>query len=49
MPEGWYGFICAICFKRLTVEECAVDSDGVKWDVHAGDCAREAGMEDNDE
>ena len=24
---------CCICFKELTIEECAIDKDGKKWDM----------------
>lgn len=39
-----WGTMCEICFDRLTVDTCAVDLDGQKWDVCAGDCARQAGI-----
>jgi hypothetical protein len=39
-----FGTMCEICFSTLTVERCAVDTAGVKWDVCAGDCARQAGI-----
>lgn len=35
---------CCICFSPLEPDECAVDTDGVKWDVCKGECAREAGV-----
>lgn len=45
MPQGWYGFICAICFKGLTTETCYVDKDGDLWDFcKKGPCAEEAGF-----
>jgi hypothetical protein len=36
--------MCEICFESMTVDQCAVDLNGDKWDVHAGDCARQAGI-----
>lgn len=39
-----FGTFCEICFRQLTPETCAVDSDGVKWDVCAGGCALQAGI-----
>jgi hypothetical protein len=37
---------CCICFWPLTPEECAVDSDGQKWDVCKGECAADAGIKE---
>jgi hypothetical protein len=42
--EGGKCLYCCICFKPLTPDECAVDSDGQKWDVCKGDCAQAAGV-----
>lgn len=39
-----WGTFCCICFKQLTPETCAVDTDGVKWDVCPGECAQQAGV-----
>ncbi len=39
-----FGMFCEICFHTLTVDTCVVDSDGQKWDVCAGECARQAGI-----
>lgn len=46
-----WGLICCICFRGLTPEQCAVDTDGVRWDVCAStvseeDCAKQAGIEE---
>ncbi len=38
--------MCCICFEGLTSETCAVDSNGVKWDVCKGDCAASTGVEE---
>lgn len=35
---------CEVCFKPLTPDECATDSDGEKWNVCKGECAKEAGL-----
>lgn len=42
-----FGTFCEICFHQLTEQNCAVDTDGVKWDVCAGDCARQAGIRES--
>lgn len=39
-----FGLMCEICFSQLTPERCAEDTDGQKWDVCAGECARQAGI-----
>jgi len=39
-----FGTMCAICFNQLTPELCAEDTDGQKWDLCKGECARQAGM-----
>lgn len=39
-----WGTMCEICFHQLTPDKCAVDADGVRWDVCAGDCAEQAGI-----
>lgn len=39
-----WGTMCEICFEQLTVDTAATDTDGQKWDVCAGDCARQAGI-----
>lgn len=37
--------MCQICFEYRRVADLAVDpADGKRWDVCAGDCAREAGL-----
>lgn len=41
-----FGTFCCICFERLTRDTCAVDEDGVRWDVCVGQCAREAGIKE---
>lgn len=43
-----FGTFCCVCMKGLKSEECAVDKDGVRWDVCKGECAREAGVEEVD-
>lgn len=40
-----FGTFCEICFRQLTYEQCAVDKDGQRWDVCAGDCGYQAGIE----
>lgn len=44
-----FGTFCAICFAQLAPDTCVVDTDGVKWDVCPGQCAREAGIEEEEE
>jgi hypothetical protein len=44
-----FGLMCEICFHGLTPEECAVDTDGQKWDVCKGECARQAGIKEKAE
>lgn len=39
-----FGTFCAICFAGLTPATCAVDTDGQRWDLCRGDCARQAGV-----
>jgi hypothetical protein len=39
-----FGLMCQICFAGLTEDTCARDTDGVRWDVCSGDCARQAGI-----
>lgn len=39
-----FGDMCEICCTGLTPEMCAVDMDGVRWDVCSGACACEAGI-----
>ena len=39
-----FGFRCEICFEVLTVDTCVVDENGQKWDICAGECARQAGI-----
>jgi hypothetical protein len=41
-----FGNMCAICFCQFTPEDCAVDEDGQKWDVHSGLCAKQAGIKE---
>lgn len=41
-----FGTFCEICFRQLTVEKCAVDTQGVIWDVCAGECAVQAGIQE---
>lgn len=31
--EGGRCLYCCICFKTLTPDECAIDYEGVRWDV----------------
>lgn len=37
--------MCCVCFEGLTIDTCAIDKDGVKWDVCKGQCAMDVGME----
>lgn len=39
-----FGFMCEICYRGLTLDDCVTDTDGQKWDVCKGDCARQAGI-----
>lgn len=39
-----FGTICEICFEHLDRERCAVDTDGTRWDICTGDCAKQAGI-----
>lgn len=39
-----FGTFCEICFEQLTPDKAAVDMEGVRWDVCAGECARQAGI-----
>lgn len=41
-----FGLMCEICFRGLTPDECAEDTNGKKWDICKGDCARQAGIEE---
>jgi hypothetical protein len=41
-----WGSFCEICFERITPQTCAVDKDGVKWDICPGPCAKQAGIEE---
>lgn len=39
-----WGTMCEICFCDVDESTCAIDMNGVKWDVHSGDCAKQAGI-----
>jgi hypothetical protein len=41
-----FGTMCEICYHGLTVDDCAVDVNGDRWDVCAGECARQAGIKE---
>jgi len=43
--EGW--LLCAICFElhEDPYDNLAVDSEGRKWDVCAGECAEAIGLD----
>lgn len=41
-----FGLMCCVCFEGLTEENCAQDTDGVKWDVCKGKCATDTGIEE---
>jgi hypothetical protein len=41
-----FGTFCSICFHGLTAATCAVDIDGQKWDLCKGQCARQAGVQE---
>lgn len=41
-----WGTMCEICFCAVTPENCTIDEQGVKWDVHAGFCAAQAGIKE---
>lgn len=43
-----WGTMCEICFEGLTVDTCAVDANGQRWDVCTGDCARQAGIQEEE-
>lgn len=38
------GIFCEICFTGLTMNDCAVDANGNRWDTCKGECARQAGI-----
>jgi hypothetical protein len=38
--------MCEICFEQVTVETAAEDEDGQKWDIHKGECAKQAGIKE---
>lgn len=38
------GLTCEICAGILYPEHCAIDLDGERYDVHGGECARQAGI-----
>ncbi len=42
-----FGTFCCICYIKLTPEICAIDTNGVKWDVCKGPCAKEAGIKES--
>lgn len=44
-----WGLYCCICFEGLTTETAAVDKYGAKWDTCKGECARQAGIEEQEE
>lgn len=44
-----FGMFCEICFNGLTPDLCAEDTDGVKWDICRGECARQAGIREKEE
>lgn len=35
-----FGTVCEICYKQLKIEDCAEDTEGQKWDICKGDCAK---------
>lgn len=37
---------CCICFRPLSPELCAVDTEKQMWGVCRGECAKEAGIEE---
>lgn len=39
-----WGTICEICFCDVNEDTCVIDLDGIKWDVHSGMCAQQAGI-----
>lgn len=41
-----WGTMCEICFCKVTLDDCAIDHNGVKWDVHSGSCAKQAGIDE---
>jgi hypothetical protein len=43
-----WGLFCCICFNGLTPEQCAEDSEGNKWDICKGECAKDAGIEERE-
>lgn len=42
-----FGTMCEICFSGLTAEDCVEDTSGQKWDVCKGECAKQAGIDEN--
>lgn len=41
-----FGTMCEVCFCQVTLEDCAIDMHGVRWDVHSGACAKQAGIKE---
>lgn len=41
-----FGTMCEICFQGLATEQCAQDTDGQRWDLCKGECARQAGLKE---
>ena len=39
MPIGWYGLLCAICFKPLEPKDCLIDRFGAPHDLCSSECA----------
>lgn len=39
-----WGTMCEICFEQVTGDNAATDRNGDRWDVHTGECARQAGI-----
>lgn len=41
-----WGTMCEICFCQVILENAAEDENGQKWDVHSGECAKQAGIKE---
>lgn len=44
-----FGTFCEICYQQLTPDTCATDTNGQRWDICKGECARQAFITEQDE
>lgn len=40
-----FALMCEVCFRKLTPEQCVMDTDGQRWDICQGLCATQAGID----